>query len=83
MIWQILIGQSVANRYKAWYVTPKSPPPIGPAVPNLEKIAKIDYLDQFCCQNRSGRTNFDSQNWSSFANFGPPVKINLQQSKYR
>ena len=24
------------------------------------------------CQNQSGQTNFGSQNWSPFANFGPP-----------
>ena len=26
-------------------------------------------------QNRSARTNFGSQNWSPFANFGPPLKM--------
>ena len=41
-------------------VTPKSvPPKVGPAGPILaEKFAKIGPPDHFCCQNRSGRTDF-------------------------
>ena len=37
------------------------PPKVGPAGPILaEKFAKIGPPDHFCCQNRSGRTNFAS-----------------------
>ena len=36
---------------------------------NLPKVVPPDH---FCCQNRSGRTNFGCQNWSPLANFGPP-----------
>ena len=38
-----------------------------------KNLPKVVPRTTFCCQNQSGRTNFGSQNWSPFANFGPPV----------
>ena len=47
-----------------------------------DNYAKIDPPNHFCYQNRSGWTNFASQNWCFFAKFCPPVKYNLQQPSH-
>jgi len=39
-----------------------------------KNLPKLVPRTSFCRQNRSGRTNFGSQNWSSLAKIGPPTK---------
>ena len=79
MIISVIVTMIVQKLKAKTHVTPKSvPPKIGPAGPILAE--KLVPPDHFCCQNRSGRTDFGSQNWSPFAKISPPTKVTVLAS---